>query len=1328
MNSLAAFLPIDRRIALNEGRELPDRVVGAALFADISGFTPLTATLRRELGARRGAEEVIRHVDAVFATLIAHIHAYHGNVIAFSGDAITCWFDDDPTADAAARALAAARRLQSAMALMSAVTTPAGTVIPLGIKVALAAGPARRFLVGDRRTYVIEVIAGDTIDRTAVAEKLAFSGEVIASAELLDRLDAPPPVGEWRTGGGQRFAVIAPGVAGVPEPPPRPVPDVDDETARPWLLPPVYDRLRQETAAFLAELRPAVPLFVSFSGIDYDGDDAAGDKLDGFVRCAQAVLDRYEGFLLQIIMGDKGSYLYIAFGAPLAHENDDVRAAAAALELRDLPAALGYLQPLHIGLSRGLVHSGAYGGQQRRTFAVMGNEVNISARLMTAAWPGQILVSARVAESIAGEFELNELPPIALKGTGEPFPVSELLGRRSARAAPGEHGQTSVGREGEQAALAEALAALAAGQSATVLIEGAAGMGKSLLMRELADHAAARPDVVVLSGGGDAIEQSTPYYGWRPIFEHLFVRGERGGGEWRERLFDRLSPAARPLAPLLNAVLPLDLPDNELTAQLTGEARQDNTHQLLVDLLREATGGRPVVLLFDDVHWLDSVSWTLIGRVRRELAPLLLVMGIRPTGEEAPVALSDLMGSPGARRLVLDTLSDPAIETLVRRRLGVDRLPAAVIRLIREKAEGHPFFSEELAYALRDAGLLRIVNGDAQLAPGADLTALDFPTTIQGVITSRIDRLSPSQQLTVKVASVIGRIFAVRVLDGVYPIEGGETQLRANLQRLERLDITPEETPEPNLAYIFKHIVTQEVVYDLMTSTQKAQLHRSAALWHENEAGGEDARNFPLLAHHWRLAGDAARAMVYYEKAGENAFRDFANQEAIRFLEMALELAGPDVAVVRRARWRRLMGEARYRLTQIEGSVADYEVALALLGRPMPAHVAGRGLGLGGQMVRQVAYRLLPGHFVGRATADEREGLLEASRVLEGLSETYYNVGDFLTSFYATMSAFNLAERAGPSPELMRGYANMCATLGIISLNGAADGYRRRALDMEANIDDLPARAWSRVSLSSHSVWVAEWDRAEQEITEALAIYAQLGDWRRWGVAAWLWPQVAQSRGQLERAAELWAELYAVAARSRDTRHQVRGRGGQFFNLMALGRFDEAGEVLAATGRLLEENPEMLPVEEGLWRAANAAWALHVGEGERAAAAAREALAVLSRARFRFDLLEVFATPAEVMLGLWEQGAVTQREAADSLKPLNGYARTYAFARPRALRLRGRYALLAGNRRRAEKLWRQSITQAEALHMPHEAALTERALKLAARDRAPRGGSGRRPS
>ncbi len=1318
MNTLSTFLPVDRRRALRDSRPMPDRVYGAALFADISGFTPLTATLRHELGARRGAEEVIRHLDGVFATLIDHILRYNGNVIGFSGDAITCWFDDRPGAanspNAAERATAAALELQAVMARLNAIRTPAGTEIPLAIKVAVAAGPARRFLAGDPATYVIEILAGATVDRAATAESLAERGEVIVSEEVLPHLSPPPVVAAWRTArhgrGHERYAVLAPGNAPCDPPPPDEAPELDDETARPWLLPPVYNQLRQGSAEFLAGLRPAVPLFVQFSGIDYDGDDDAGKKLDALVRHTQRVLDRYEGFLVQITIGDKGSYLYISFGAPVAHEDDSGRAAAAALELRDIPRALPYLAPLRIGISRGLVHSGAYGGPQRRTYSVTGNEVNVSARLMSHAAPGQILISGRVAEDVAGAFETRPLPPVHLKGLAEPFPVHELVARQEARRRPahgGRPGQSDgmIGREAERARLDTALAELAAGRCATLLIDGAAGVGKSLLMEELARQARAL-GITPLTGAGDAIERSTPYFAWRPIFESLFMGAEQRAGGWREQLLDSLGSDARPLAPLLNAVLPLDLPENELTTQLTGEARQDNTQQLLIDLLLAQTGDRPLLLLFDDAHWIDSVSWALIRRVRREAEPLLLALGARPFGDDMPPFYAELLAQPDAVHLPLDTLSRPAVEELVARRLGVDAMPPEVMRLIHDKAEGHPFFSEELAYALRDAGLLRVAGGRATLAPGADLDALDFPTTIQGVITSRIDRLSPSQQLTVKVASVIGRIFAVRVLGGVYPAEGGEGQLLANLKRLERLDITPLETPEPELAYIFKHIVTQEVVYELMTYAQRRQLHEQTALWYER-VDGDAARNYPLLAHHWRLAGDAAKAAAYYEKAGDNAFRDFANQEAVRFLEQALELAGPEVSAVRRARWRRLLAEARYRLTHVESSVEEYGRALALLDRPMPASTAGRVTGIGRALARQLVHRLAPGRFVGRATPEQREALLEASRVLEGSGEIYYNLGDFLTTLYCNFNAFNLAERAGPSPELMRSYANMASTMGVVSLHRAADSYRRHALALEPQIEDLPARAWARVTLSTLSVWTANWDGAEQEIGEALEIYSQLGDWRRWGVAAWLLPQVAQSRGQLERARDLWHELHAVAERSQDTRHEVRGRGGQYFNFLTLDQADEALACLNGMAAIMAGNPEMLPVEERLWYAAQAAWAARQGEWGRAREMADETLAAIGRARFKFDLLEVFATPAEVYLALWERGEADKASADKALKPLSGFARTYAFARPRALRLRGQFAHLQGNPRRAAELWQKSLAQADALAMPYERKLTE---------------------
>jgi class 3 adenylate cyclase len=164
------------------------------------------------------------------------------------------------------------------------------------------------------------------------------------------------------------------------------------------LLPPVYQRLQQDQGGFLAELRSSVAVFHKFSGIDYD-DEATGDKLDAYIRWVQTTLAHYEGFLIDITMGDKGSHLYIAFGAPIAHEDDATRAVAAALALHHLPPVYHFITDLQTGISQGQMYAGAYGGSQRHTYGVLGNEVNIAVQLMQHAQPGHILVTERVAQA-----------------------------------------------------------------------------------------------------------------------------------------------------------------------------------------------------------------------------------------------------------------------------------------------------------------------------------------------------------------------------------------------------------------------------------------------------------------------------------------------------------------------------------------------------------------------------------------------------------------------------------------------------------------------------------------------------------------------------------------------------------------------------------------------------------------------------------------------------------------------------------------------------------------------------------------------------------------
>ncbi|HMD80255.1 MAG TPA: hypothetical protein VKE92_03040, partial [Anaerolineales bacterium] len=324
------------------------------------------------------------------------------------------------------------------------------------------------------------------------------------------------------------------------------------------------------------------------------------------------------------------------------------------------------------------------------------------------------------------------------------------------------------------------------------------------------------------------------------------------------------------------------------------------------------------------------------------------------------------MQLPYASHVILERLPAQETLTLVAHKLGVIDLPQSVSRLITEKAEGHPFFSEELAYALRDAGILLIENGKSLLAPGINnLESLDLPETVQGVITSRIDRLSPVQQLTLKVASVIGRIFEYTTLNAVYPVEAERTMLRSSLVTLEKLDITPLETPDPELSYIFKHSITRDVAYDLMLFSQRRRLHRSTAEWYERTYASDLEPYYSLLAHHFTLAEEAPKAIFYLEKAGDHALSGGAYVEAVNFFEEAVHISEQErkninVSRVQRARWEYQLGEAYIGLGALDHSREHLEKSAELLGWPSPQRKSALLGSLLGQVGTQ-AWRLIRG-------------------------------------------------------------------------------------------------------------------------------------------------------------------------------------------------------------------------------------------------------------------------------------------------------------------------------------------------------------------------------
>ncbi|MBX0329037.1 adenylate/guanylate cyclase domain-containing protein, partial [Oscillochloris sp. ZM17-4] len=584
-----AYLPQDRRAALALGAPLPGRALGAVIFTDVTGFTPLTDTFTQALGPRRGAEELTALLNQVYSVLIAQIEAFGGSVISFSGDAMTCWFADRGLGvkgwglGAAHRAVACALAMREAMGVFDATPTPGGPAA-LRVKTAIAYGAVRRFQIGDPAIQLLDTLAGSTLDRLAASAKLAEQADVIVDDATLDLLRPAVIIAARRADpqtGARAASISALARPIAPAGHAWPRPDIPEAALRPWLPPPV--RLRRGGAPLLAELRPATALMLQFGGLDYEAD-AAGAQLDRYIRRVQQAVARYEGALVDVTMADKGGYLYAAFGATLAHEDDAARALRAALELRDLEVT-PQQGAVRIGLSLGTMRAGPYGGVSRCAYGVLGDEVNMACRLMSAAAPGQILAGGQLQRAAAEGFAWRALPLMRVRGKPQEVEVYQLIGTLASAGRTPPRAAPLVGRAAERAALARAAQALRAGAGGVAVITGEPGIGKSRLVAELAEDLRAG-GADLLSGAGLGAEGDAPYRAWRDLFSAYFGLGAASGpAERRARALDQARAAAPELAeqlPLLNDLLGLEIPDTPLTGALSGAARSERLGELLV--------------------------------------------------------------------------------------------------------------------------------------------------------------------------------------------------------------------------------------------------------------------------------------------------------------------------------------------------------------------------------------------------------------------------------------------------------------------------------------------------------------------------------------------------------------------------------------------------------------------------------------------------------------------------------------------------------------------------------------------------------------------------
>ncbi|MEM9776447.1 MAG: hypothetical protein AAF902_17855, partial [Chloroflexota bacterium] len=656
-------------------------------------------------------------------------------------------------------------------------------------------------------------------------------------------------------------------------------------------------------------------------------------------------------------------------------------------------------------------------------------------------------------------------------------------------------------------------------------------------------------------GVAEAVEQAIPYFAWRPILETILNIHEEMPFEEAELAVQNVLSDSEFLInrlPLLGDILPILWPDNQLTSSLSGNVRAENIRDFIFGTLELVLGrvteaGERSILVIEDAHWLDSRSARLLSRIRRTIPSLTLIVLTRSTSAKSGEVetlnfLKSLKKETDVLHLRLNRLAPTVIDSIIAKKLEVSSIPNVVRTLIHTHAEGNPFYSEEIAYALRDMGLIEVRDKRLLLPMGTSFDRLRFPNTIQGVITSRIDLLSPPEQLTAKTASVIGRSFDLDTLTKVHPAMPQEQVVMSQMTRMTSLDIALVEHPPPELTYMFKHSITRDVIYSLLPFEQRRSLHKRVA---ENiEVSNTDTSQLaPLLVHHWKKAEITSKVRTYLLLAGRQAIRSGAFREADKALSELLEMVenggASDVTPLEKAEWEWLLGQAKYGLGNLTNARTLFESAVKVLDQPVPQGTLKLGVSILRNAAVQVAHRRNPDRHFNIATADERYRYKIAMQIYRSLNDIYFYMEEKIALLYVGVRQINIAENVGHSEWLPQANAVMGVITSLFGIDKFSDAYFDRAMAAADKVENPTALGTVLLGNSLSKVGKGDFQTVIDNAKKGLDIFAQFGHQKDWGdtISTVAFAQFYQ--GQHIQANQSFSKLLDSSFQTEHTVHEI---------------------------------------------------------------------------------------------------------------------------------------------------------------------------------------------
>jgi class 3 adenylate cyclase/tetratricopeptide (TPR) repeat protein len=1153
---LRPYLP---RLLLQWISDSPDtthrQVDGSIAFVDISGFTRLSEQLAKK--GKIGAEELSDTIGTCFARLLGVAYGNGGGLVKFGGDALLLLFTGDEHAAKAARAAVGMRRALREIGALDC----SGTKVRLRMSVGINSGSFHFFLVGSSHRELI--VTGPAATQTVLMESTAEAGEIVISAETKELL--PNSTVGRAKGPGFLLSKEPSGLS-------REQPDLEGwaDEKLPSLVPTAV-RARLLAGIDEPEHKKVTIGFLHFDGtdalIERSGPEETALRLDSLVSCVQQAVDRQSITFLATDIDKDGGKIILAAGAPTATENDEERMLLALREIIDGDPAL----PLRIGVNRGSVFAGDIGPSYRRTYTVMGDAVNLAARLMAKAGPGQLLATYEVPAQSRTQFVRTELEPFMVKGKAQPVQALSIGAAVGVKTNGSDTKKIPlVGRDREMDVLLATLRSARAGRGRLIEIIGEPGIGKSRLLDEVRENA---DDAAHFQAACETYGSSTPYYPFHSLLRTILRLPEgESAAEALVQMVASVAPELSPWVPLIGIPLGVDIAPTPEVEELDEQFRRERLADALLDLLSHLLPDLTVITI-EDVHWMDEASSDLLRRIAHRIDRLPWLVCVTRRDVDTGFASSTMDA-------VLPIRPEPLVEEashLIADAMTEEQpIPPHQIAAIVQRSGGNPLFLREMLVA---------ATGDPTY----------LPDSIEAVMTARIDRLLPHDRSLLRHMSVLGltfpRTLAESVLDEDLPARGDPLWGRLREFVLE----------DHGSTFRFTRALTREAAYEGLPFRLRQRLHAQVGEIIQRSGHGNDAEA-ELLSTHFFHAGRFESAWRYSLISAERARTLYANVDATTFYERAIDAAHRqgniepgDVARVYEA-----LGDVRRRIGELKGAIDAYRSARRLC-RALPISSARL-------MQKQGAIRQVAGKHAEalRLYRSARRALAavedpEARALLARISVSYASVkkdeGRPADIIKWCLRAIDEAKRAQEKDALGHAYLLLDAAYAHMGRYQEVV-HAPLALAIYEELGDLRMQGGIRNNLGVWAHNLGRWQEAKDNFSHALDAFAKVGDTIQEACTLGNVGEVLSDQGRYDEAEQLFRRSLRVcraAGDRRDAAYALRNLGrlasrrGAFLEAQALlGEARAEFEHVGAAGDVAETDAAQAECFVSQWKSRDA--------------------------------------------------------------------------------------------------------------------------------------------